>query len=119
MFSAILILFFLPLLGCFHSKSSKLLKIIQFFFWMFIFNFLLLGWLGSCIVEQPYILISQISSIFYFSFFLILPILTFFEFYFTKNKVNKNKVNKNNVNKVVEFESDYYNVSALWYDKQL
>lgn len=80
MFSAILILFFLPILGSFHCKSSKLVKLNQFFFWMFIFNFLLLGWLGSCIVEQPYVLISQISSIFYFSFFLvILPILSFFE----------------------------------------
>ena len=80
MFSAILILFFLPILGSFHCKSSKLVKLNQFFFWMFIFNFLLLGWLGSCIVEQPYVLISQISSIFYFSFFLvILPILSSFE----------------------------------------
>jgi ubiquinol-cytochrome c reductase cytochrome b subunit len=32
MFSAILILFFLPFLGCFYCKSSKLIKIIQFFF---------------------------------------------------------------------------------------
>lgn len=80
MFSAILILFFLPILGSFHCKSSKLVKLNQFFFWMFIFNFLLLGWLGSCIVEQPYVLISQISSIFYFSFFLVvLPILSSFE----------------------------------------
>jgi ubiquinol-cytochrome c reductase cytochrome b subunit len=67
-------------LGCFYCKSSKLIKIIQFFFWMFIFNFLLLGWLGSCIVEQPYILLSQIASIFYFFYFLILlPVLSFCE----------------------------------------
>jgi ubiquinol-cytochrome c reductase cytochrome b subunit len=43
MFSAILILLLLPFLGRYHTKSSKLLKLAQFFFWCFIINFLLLG----------------------------------------------------------------------------
>lgn len=72
MFSAILILFFLPILGNYNFKRSKFRKIIHFFFWVFVLNFLMLGWLGSCIVEEPYISISQYASIYYFFYFVIL-----------------------------------------------
>lgn len=38
-------------------------------------NFLLLTWIGSQPVEDPYILIGQISTIIYFSyFFLLIPV---------------------------------------------
>jgi len=48
---------------------------------------LLLGLLGSCVVEQPYVIISQFASIFYFSyFFLILPLLEYLE----RKVVNEN-----------------------------
>ena len=43
MFSAIVILFFLPYLGKFKCKSSKFLKVSQFFFWCFSFNLIFLG----------------------------------------------------------------------------
>ena len=50
-------------------------------------NVLLLGLLGSCVVEQPYVFISQIASIMYFSYFLIiLPFLSYME----KTIVNDN-----------------------------
>ena len=80
MFSSILILFLLPYLGNFKCKSSRFLLIMQFWFWCFIFNVLLLGWLGACLVEQPYIIISQYSTCFYFLYFLyILPMLSYIE----------------------------------------
>jgi len=80
MFGSILILFLLPILGRFKSKSSKFLNLIQFFFWFFIGDVLLLGWLGACVVEEPFVIISQCATIIYFSyFFLILPVLTFIE----------------------------------------
>nr|YP_010350356.1 cytochrome b [Ixodes fecialis]UOK09785.1 cytochrome b [Ixodes fecialis] len=44
-------------------------------FWMFINIFILLTFLGACPVEMPYILISQILTLSYFSFFIIIPIL--------------------------------------------
>ena len=80
MFAAIIILFFLPYVGTFKCKSSKFLKVAQFFFWCFVGNLIFLGWLGACVVEPPYIIYSQLATIFYFSYFLIiLPILAAIE----------------------------------------
>lgn len=80
MFSAIVILFFLPYVGKFTCKSSKFLKTSQFFFWCFVFNLIFLGWLGACVVEPPYILFSQLATVYYFAYFLvILPILSCIE----------------------------------------
>jgi quinol-cytochrome oxidoreductase complex cytochrome b subunit len=84
MFGSILILFFLPLLGHFKAKSSKFLVFVQVFFWLFVGDVFLLGWLGACIVEQPYIVISQLATIFYFAYFLlVLPLLCYTERIFT------------------------------------
>lgn len=80
MFLAILILFALPLLGTYKCQSHKWSKLGQFFFWLFVFNFLLLGWLGACVVAQPYIIISQLATVYYFMYFLfIIPVLNFIE----------------------------------------
>ena len=69
MFGSILILFLLPYFASFKCKSSKFVTLVQFFFWCFVTDVLLLGWLGACVVEQPYVIISQLAAIFYFSYF--------------------------------------------------
>lgn len=80
MFYSILILFILPFIGKFKCNSSKFCFLYKYSFWCFISNFFLLGWLGSCVVEQPYIIISQLSMSFYFVYILIiLPIFSFSE----------------------------------------
>jgi ubiquinol-cytochrome c reductase cytochrome b subunit len=53
-------------------RSPKFDNIFQLFFWFFIGNSLLLGWLGSQVVEQPFILIGQISTTLYFLYFIFL-----------------------------------------------
>ena len=78
--AAILILAFLPLLSEFKCKSSKFVEVWQFFFWCFVCNVLLLGWLGACLVEEPFVILSQIATITYFSYFLfIIPTLSYIE----------------------------------------
>jgi len=80
MFSAIIILVLLPLVSQFKINSNKVCKIYQFWFWLFIFNFIFLGFIGARVVEAPYVLLGQISTCFYFMYFLIvLPILNILE----------------------------------------
>jgi ubiquinol-cytochrome c reductase cytochrome b/c1 subunit len=69
MFFSIIILLFLPITGSFsHVRNTKFRPIYRFFFWLFVFNFILLGWLGACPVEVPFVFLSQCFTIFYFFF---------------------------------------------------
>jgi ubiquinol-cytochrome c reductase cytochrome b subunit len=77
---SLVILFFLPFLQKFKVSSSKFDSLSQIFFWLFVADVILLGWLGSQLVEFPYVIISQIATIFYFAYFLvIIPFLSNFE----------------------------------------
>lgn len=80
MLSSIVILFLLPYVGKFACQSSKFSTMSQLFFWCFTYNLIFLGWLGACVVEPPYILFSQLATLYYFAYFLaILPLLSFIE----------------------------------------
>jgi len=80
MFFAIIILFFLPFLGEFKGTSPKMIELFQSLFWCFITNLILLMYLGACVVEQPFIIISQLCAVFYFSYFLVfIPLLSSIE----------------------------------------
>jgi ubiquinol-cytochrome c reductase cytochrome b subunit len=77
---AIAVLLLLPFVGQFKVKSPKFNKAHQFFFWLFVNNAILLLWLGAQLVEEPFVTISQIATIGYFSYFLIiLPMLSYLE----------------------------------------
>lgn len=71
MLASILILFTLPSKDKALIKSPRFRGITNFFFIIFVFNFLFLGFLGGSPAEEPYILLSRISSFLYFSHFLI------------------------------------------------
>jgi len=71
--------------------------IIKFFFWLFIADFLILMWIGSNHAEPPFILIGQIASIYYFSYFLIiLPITSVIE------NILADLATENNINNIKE-----------------
>lgn len=70
--ASILILFLTPFIHTSWLKSLNFRPLGKLMFWFFICNFILLTWIGSKPVEEPFILIGQLSSIFYFSYFLIM-----------------------------------------------
>ena len=80
MFGAILILFALPWLDSCKVKSANYRPVFRIFTYLFFINFLILGYLGGEVAEEPYITFSQISTVWYFTYFLIiLPLLAKFE----------------------------------------
>ena len=80
MFSALLIILTLPLMDLSWSKGLQFKPLSKVIFYIFIANFLILQQLGAKHVESPFIEFGQISTILYFSHFLILvPLISFIE----------------------------------------
>jgi ubiquinol-cytochrome c reductase cytochrome b subunit len=77
MFMAILLLFFLPWLDRSPVRSGSYRPTFRKFYWILVADVLVLGWVGGLPAEEPYVMISQIATIYYFAHFLIiLPILS-------------------------------------------
>jgi ubiquinol-cytochrome c reductase cytochrome b subunit len=80
MFSAILILLILPITDMSKIRGIQFKPLSKVAFYLFVANFLVLMQLGAKHVESPFIELGQISTILYFSYFLIIvPILTLLE----------------------------------------
>ena len=72
MFSALLILFPLTLAQSVGLRSNRYRPLLHLLFWIFIFNFLFLLWLGGKPIDLPYTYLGVISTIIYFSYFILL-----------------------------------------------
>lgn len=84
---AIVILLFLPFINTSLIRSSTFRPLYRKMFWFLFADFLLLGWIGQEVVEQPFVLIGQVGTAFYFLYFLaIIPALGFLENLLTKTK---------------------------------
>ena len=80
MFSAILALLTMPFGDMSRSRGSQFRPIAKIAFFVFVGNFIILMVLGAKHVESPFIEFGQISTILYFSYFLILtPFISLFE----------------------------------------
>ena len=80
MFGAVFILFVLPWLDKHPVKSATFRPVYKQFFWLFLLDCFILGWVGSNPPTGHYIYIGRAATIFYFAFFIvILPLLTKFE----------------------------------------
>nr|YP_009122361.1 cytochrome b [Pavona decussata]YP_654382.1 cytochrome b [Pavona clavus]ABG02356.1 cytochrome b [Pavona clavus]AJH66136.1 cytochrome b [Pavona decussata] len=76
MFFSILILFVFPLLHRSWLRGLPFRPFGRMAFWSFMVNFVLLTWIGSLVVEEPFIFIGQLVALYYFFYFLILiPLL--------------------------------------------
>ena len=67
MLAAILAIMLLPITDLGRSKGFQFRPLSKFVFFMFVANFFILMKLGACHVEEPFITLGQISTLFYFS----------------------------------------------------
>ena len=80
MFSAILILLIMPITDLSKLRGVQFRPFSKINFYIFVANFLVLMQLGAKHVESPFIEFGQISTILYFSHFLIIvPLISFIE----------------------------------------
>ena len=76
MFGSLLILLILPLTDLSRIRGSQFRPAMKLFFWFFVVNFVILMWIGSQHPTSPYVEIGQISTAFYFLWFLVIvPVL--------------------------------------------
>ena len=80
MFGSIIILFFLPWLDTSKVRSAVYRPWYKLFFWIFVLNAILLGWLGAKPAEGIYTVLAQVGTAYYFGFFIIImPLLGLIE----------------------------------------
>nr|YP_010534115.1 cytochrome b [Rexea antefurcata]UXX50405.1 cytochrome b [Rexea antefurcata] len=78
--ASILVLFVVPFLHTSKQRTLTFRPISQFLFWCLVADVIILTWIGGMPAEQPFIIIGQIASIFYFLIFLVLfPVLSLVE----------------------------------------
>ncbi len=80
MFSAILVWFFLPWLDKSPVRSGTYRPLYRKFFWVLVLDVIVLGYCGGSPAEEPYLMVSQLASIYYFlPFFVIVPLVSSIE----------------------------------------
>jgi ubiquinol-cytochrome c reductase cytochrome b subunit len=90
MFSAILILLIMPFTDLSRSRGIQFRPLSKIAFYIFIANFLILMQLGAKHVESPFIEFGQISTIIYFSYFLVIvPVTSLLENSLIELSINK------------------------------
>nr|AAO66202.1 cytochrome b [Aspidelaps scutatus] len=79
---SIMILMTTPFTHTSHTRSMIFRLLSQTLFWTLIVTFIMITWTATKPVESPFIAISQTTTIFYFSFFIMTPLLGW-----TENKI--------------------------------
>nr|WKU84010.1 cytochrome b [Microdon globosus] len=72
---SILILLILPFYNLNKFQSTQFYPLNQIFFWILVSTIMLLTWIGAQPIEYPFMLIGQILTILYFSYYLINPLI--------------------------------------------
>ena len=80
MFSAILIILVLPITDLSRNRGIQFRPLSKIAFYVFVANFLILMQLGAKHVESSFIEFGQISTVLYFSYFVVIvPFVTYIE----------------------------------------
>lgn len=80
MLGAILILLILPITDRSVIRGNTFKVLSKLSFYIFVFNFFLLGNLGQLHVEVPFIELGQWATVYYFSYFIIwVPLISSIE----------------------------------------
>ncbi len=80
MFGAILVLFVIPWLDTSKVRSARFRPVYKWWFWVLVFDCLVLGYVGSQPPEGALILIGRLATAYYFLHFLvIMPLVGWFE----------------------------------------
>jgi len=81
------------IVDCDIKRAVTSLPVSNFFFWTFVFNFFLLGVIGGKPVEYPFYEIGQLSTTYFFLFWVSYPIIFSIEtYYYQYYTLNNNKV---------------------------
>jgi len=67
MFSSLLILLAMPFVDTSRVRGSQFRPLMRWAFWLFVANFFVLMFIGSQHVEEPFITVGAVSTVFYFS----------------------------------------------------
>lgn len=82
---SIVLLLFLPFINQSKIRSASFRPFYFIFYWFIVVDFLLLGWIGQAVVEDPFVIIGQCGTFFYFFYFLVIfPLLGLVEDFLIK-----------------------------------
>jgi ubiquinol-cytochrome c reductase cytochrome b subunit len=80
MFGALIVLALTPWLDTSRVRSGRYRPMFKVYFWLLVAAFFVLMWCGAQPAEQPYVIISQLATLYWFAYFLlVLPLLGVFE----------------------------------------
>ena len=91
---SLVVLFIFPLLNTSEIRSTTFRPIFKLFYWLFVTDFLILGWVGQKPVKDTYVLVGKIATLYYFSFFIIIiPLIGNIESFLIHYKsINRNYI---------------------------
>jgi len=69
---AILVMLVIPYTYTGYIRNTTYRPLFKIFYWLLVADFLALMWIGQAPITDPFILLGQLASVYYFSFFIVL-----------------------------------------------
>jgi len=106
MLISILILIALPFTIFPEVRSMSFRPLSKTFFWLFVLNCLILGWIGGSPMKFPYLEIGKVATVTYFAYFFVLyPSIVYIENWFWNNKNYYRPYNIKEINQWIKTDS--------------